>query len=308
MYRKLLISLFMILSFVIIALGGYQCATKVTHEPRQSIPIDYAGGAGSDDGGYSDSDYYYEEGYGQDPYGDNAGLPERPEDSCARGQYRQLADQYGERASFRFDRSSLEDYRLGQQQNFDIRCARMYLYMSRLSSSSSIYKGMLSLSYEDGNSIKLQNFRSGFTEEENKYNRWTSGSSITNRRFYAIFEDEHTALILKLEDIREVDIRDGETAYLGAGDLYYKMFRIWTGDRNDVCYSKGTYVSLARQQLPRRASCWLLGTGAFSCRPNGVLPPKAQVTNINITGNLKCYSRLGRFFGLEIKEAFNGLP
>lgn len=301
MYRKLLTALLMLFSFVIIALGGYQCSTRVSREEgtNKSIPIDPGRG---DDG------YYYPEGYGESIYDDEFDLPEKSPDRCARNQYRELAEELGAMAVFKFDKSSLEDYRLGDRLNFDVRCPRMYLDMSS-SSSGSIYKGKLNISYEDSSHIQVDEFSSGFTERENKYNRWTGGASITSKSFHAIFEHTDRAIILKLDDIREVDLRDGETAYIGAGEIYYKMFRKWASDWNDVCNTKGTYIKNAGgDPIPRRDKCWLLSSGAFNCRPNGALHPRAQVTNIDITGRLRCYSRLGRFIGLNIEEAFNGLP
>ena len=159
--------------------------------------------------------------------------------------------------------------------------------------------------------LNCRDFVLVFQPEENKYNRWSGSTwkadrnNTVHKKFHAIFEDEHSALILKIDDVRLKDLRDGDTAYFGAGEIYYKMFRVWTGDKNDLCYTKGTYVSLARQSLPRKNRCWLLGTGPFSCRPNGALAPRAKVTNINITGGLSCYSRLGVFFNLKLEGAFN---
>lgn len=114
--------------------------------------------------------------------------------------------------------------------------------MRQLSRTSPAYRGTLTISSEDGQKIRVQRYRSGFTKTQNKYNRWT-GSTQRNhvdRKFYAIFEDRDAALILKLDNLRKV-IKDGKIAYLGAGDIYYKMFRMWMGDTSDVCYSKGPY-------------------------------------------------------------------
>ena len=249
--------------------------------------------------------------HGQDSGFDDNRLPSEPDDTCPRDQYRKLAQRHGELAVLRIDNSSLADYRLGASQNFDLNCARMYLDMNKLSASSNTYKGFLSIAYDDGKNIKLQRFRSGFSAEENKYNRWSGSTwkadrnNIVSKTFHTIFENKHTALILKMDNVRLKDVRDGDTAYFGAGEIYYKMFRVWTGDKNDLCYRKGTYVSLARQSLPRKNRCWLLGVGPFSCRPNGVLAPRAKVTNIDITRGLSCYKRLGVFFNLNIEGAFN---
>jgi len=319
-YGKLPTTILFLFSFAILAIGGYQCATKIVPE-RTDIPIKNGPGIPNSNGGWSSNpggsgSPLYEPGYGQDSGGNGSGsLPSDPENRCARKQYRSLSERYGEMAVFKFDSSSIEDYRLGIRQNFDIQCARMYLDMSRLSGASRAYKGMLVISFEDGRSIKLQRYKSGFTAGENKYNKWVNSVSgatwepnsngRVNKEFYAIFEDQDAAVILQLKDIRIRDVQDGKIAYLGAGDAYYKMFRTWTGDNNDVCYSKGNYARYAKAPPSRNGRCWLLGTGPFSCRPNGVLSPGARVTDINIRGSLKCYSKLGSFYNLDIEEAFN---
>ncbi len=313
-YRQLSASLLFLLSFAVLVLGGYQCATQNIGAPgRTTIPIQ----PGGENGAYGQGESgFYDPGPAHSPRSEDRpsrrnSLPDDPGDKCARSQYRDLSKRYGEISSFKFDISSLEDYRMGVRQNFDLRCPRMYLSMSRYAKSKKTYKGALAISFEDGRSIKVQKYTSGWTENENKYNKWLGSSwkpdknDKVNRSFYAIFENNDNAIILRLEDIRVVDVRDGETAYWGAGELYYKMFRIYSGDTGDVCYSKGAYVSHAPSRPPKRARCWLLGIGPFSCRPNGVLPLKAAVTNIDITKSLKCYNRLGEFFGLDIERAFN---
>ena len=223
MYRKFPAILLFLFSFVLITVGGYQCATRIIDE--ESIPIDYGGGT---DNSYGDNSGQYD-GYYRDA-GNERQLPPEPGDSCARSQYRDLAEKYGEMAVFKFDRSSVEDYRLGASQNFDLKCARLYLSMTQLSSSGT-YKGLLRISYETGGKIIVDRFDSGSSMEDNKYNHWSSGSwrsdqdNNVNKQFYAIFENTNRAIILKLDDVRIRDIRDGETAYFGAGEIHYKMFR-----------------------------------------------------------------------------------
>ena len=221
---------------------------------------------------------------------------------------KKLSEKYGEPSIFKFDNSSIEDYLLGAKPSFDLKCARMYLDMSQLSRTSPAYRGTLTISSEDSQSFRKR-YSSGSTKTENKYNRWAGSSwrDHVDRKFYAIFEDRDAALILKLDKIKKA-VKAGKTTYLGDGVLYYKMFRMWTGDKSDVCYSKGTYVNQFPHQKPiRQNRCWLLGIGPFSCRPEGSLPPRAEVTDIDLTGPLKCYKRLGIFFNLNIKDAFNGL-
>lgn len=319
-YGKLPTTLLFLLSFVVLAIGGYQCATKTMPErttaPIQNEPGGNGGwGPNPGQGGktpYSDDEYLYPPGYGQDS-GWNRGenLPPDPGNRCARAQYRNLSGKYGEMGIFKFDSSSIEDYLLGKKTNFGLNCGKIYLDMDRLSGTSQAYKGTLTIAFEDGRNVRVIKYQSGWNKKENKYNRWTGTSwspdsnDRVSKKFYAIFEDKDTAIILRLEDIRVDDLRDGQIGYLGAGDIYYKMFRMWVGDTSDVCYSKGNYARYANHPANRDGRCWLLGTGPYSCRPNGALAPGARVTDINIRGSLKCYSRLGSFYGLDIKEAFN---
>ena len=309
-------TLLFLISFVIISIGGYQCATRVISQPDILLPVDKGPNSSLPPGSSGNSHLYDEEylkdiGYKDDKDNRNSRLPSEPEDSCRRRQYNDLADEHGAIAGFKFDKSSVRDYHLGQSQNFGVKCPRLFLDMTK--SSPRTYKGILTIVAEINGRIQGYQFSSG-EGSDNRYNRW-DGSSYwrgdnngrVSKNFHAIFESSKQAIILKLEDIRIRDIKDGEQGYFGAGEIYYKMFRIWTGDKSDVCYSKGAYVSQAHTPPARRGSrCWLLGTGPFSCRPKGVLHPRAKVTAIDITANsYKCYNRLGRFFGLNIEKAFN---
>ena len=299
-------------AFTVITVGGYQCATQVPQGSQQlpgepeSIPIDST----PDGGDYYYSDEYmrgaYENGQSGGRYGD---LPEDPGKNCSRRQYRRLAEKYGEIAGFDFDLSSFEDFRLSQRMNFAPKCPRMYLSMSKLSDSST-YRGQLAISYE-GSDIEVHHFVSGF-DNENKHNKWGSGSwtpvnDRVRKNFYAIFENTDTAIILRLDDVRVRDVRDGEVAYIGAGELYYKMFRYSkTYGKNDKCFSGDIYMRYFRGDRPNRNKrCWLIPRGPFSCLPNGVVGPRDNLPNINITGSLNCYNKLGTFYSLDIKEAFN---
>ncbi|MCZ0932898.1 MAG: hypothetical protein OXJ52_07090 [Oligoflexia bacterium] len=308
-YGKLPAVVLFALSFVVIATSGYQCSTRAIN--RGEIPLDTIPTGPQQP---ATNDYYYPEDYFKDDRNDNNNrLPEEVTDNCRRSQLRDLNS--GARANFEFDRSSLQDFLFGQSQNFDVVCARLYLDMSRL---GAVYKGSLAMAFQTNSHITpFTDFNSGYSASDNRYNKWSGSSwradnnNKVNRQFHAIYEDEHSALILKLEDIRIRDVGDGEVDYVGAGEIYYKMFRIAT--RDDVkntkgsCYSTGTYIKKAHT-TPTAASkrCWFITSGPYSCRPEGALNPKDAWTNINITTNsYKCFSRLGRFWGLGIEEAFN---
>ena len=312
MYRKIVTSLLFLFSFFIVALGGYQCATRVESNPPPPPPYTFNGGfpANNPTNSYLPIDTQSSGPIDEVEESVNRGeLPQEPSNTCARKQHRNLANRYGSLAVFKFDLSSLEDYRFGLPSNFsEDLCARMYLSMNL--SERNFPKGNLTLSFEDSGSIKVQRFSSGSQEREVENNFFTGGSwtpnsrGKVNKRFYAIFDNKDTAIILKLEDVRVRDIRDGETIYEGAGEIYYKMFRAYTGDNSDVCYSGGTYISQLNSPPPKRARCWLLNQGPFSCRPEGVINSNSN-QSIKISRDLKCYTRLGAFYGLNIQEAFH---
>ena len=317
-YRKLPTAILFLLSFFLIAISGYQCSTRVMESGRGEIAINPANQRGVV-AKPSESDYYYPEDYFKNKGPVSNRLPQPVNDRCSRGQLRDLSKRYGAMANFEFDTAGLQDFLFGQSQNFDLECARLYINMNRTAyNSSPVYKGSLAMAYQTATNIKTAyGFNSGYSSSDNRYNQWSAGSwredknKQVNKNFHAIFEDEHSALILKLENIIVRDIGDGEIAYLGAGEIYYKMFRIAT--INDVrntrgsCYSQGSYVSQAHTQpTARNGRCWFIKFGPYSCRPEGSLDPKDKHTNIDITANsYKCFSRLGRFWNLDIEETFN---
>lgn len=302
-YKKLPSLLLFLFAFTIIAIGGYQCATKTTD--RLTIPNTPPPNTPPPN----------------TSIGDNENLPPEPDDGCNRSKYRSIAENYnlGEVATFKFNRSSVEDYNLGQSQNFGLECARLYLRMDEIElDGRTRYKGQLSISYQEGNDTLVDIYESGFSKEENKYNHWTRGSwrprrDKVNKEFYAIFENTDRAIILKVEDVRVFDVTDGEESYRASGEVYYKMFR-WSrsAGKNDECHNNGTYMKYARSQPPRNrygTQCWLRPVGPFSCLPHGALPVSdgkvPSVPTIDITGDLPCYNLLGNFFNLEIEEAFD---
>ena len=314
LYRKLPTVFLFTLSFLLITASGYQCSTRVTDSrDGGSIPLGRLDPFEQEreKDSYNDDDYYYDDDYFEPGENTEERLPQEVSDNCRRSQLRDLG--YGSMASFQFDTASLQDFRFAQSQNFNVVCARLYLDMSKLTyNNSSVYKGSLALALQTKTEIKpFPNFSSGFAADENRYNKWSKGSWETktdkvNKKFQAIFEDEHSAIILKIQDVRIRDRSDGEVRYVGAGTVFYKMFRIATKDdvRNTKgsCYSSGTYTSQAHTQpTVRNDRCWFISFGPYSCRPQGSLDPKAKWTNIDISSNsYKCFSRLGRFWNLDI--------
>ena len=310
-YKKLPAFVLFALAFVVISLSGYQCATQQYPQGRGAIPID----PGPQPISTPVNDDTYPDDYG-DKKADNQDddrLPTDLDDRCNRKQLREL--RYGTMANFEFNGSSLQDFLFGESQNFEPICGRLYLDMDKVDSK---YKGSLSLALQTNTRIRtFKGFKSGFSASDNRYNSWSGssweedGNNKVDKTFHAIFEDEHSALILKLEDVVIRDVGDGEVRYMGAGEIFYKMFRIAV--REDVtntkgsCYSTGAYVSRAHTAPPRPSNrCWFVNFGPYSCRPEGSLGVKDKFTDISITaGSYKCFSRLGSFWNLDIEEAFN---
>lgn len=233
---------------------------------------------------------------------------------CHREEFKKIASQVNARAAY-FDPvvSNVTDYFAGQRLDFDPKCSRIFLTMSKTNSGT--YSGNLytvfqlnSLGPDGKPQFKGKELTSGHTPDHNQYNEWVG------LKFYAIFEHKNRnspvpdgAVILHLTDVRPSVIGDGEHVSLGAGQLYYKMFR-GTVNPDDVCFSEGTHMRYRIQSgnpPAKRNICWLFPTGPWSCRPQGVLKPRAPLTKIDITRNLTCYNNLGTFFGLIIQDTFN---
>lgn len=323
MSRRLISAGLFALAFSLIVLGGYQCATRVDTEGNQNntgqLGPTQGGNSGFPHGPHTPGgDPYREGGAGpqgpQGPRGSNSGhsLPSETGKECnlPREKYTQYEQRYGSgKARFRFDSAGLRDFIRGMELNFGSSCERLYLNMSK---SGDRYSGELHLTFEDSEQPYLAAFESGNQSAEIKNNYWegnswnADGNDKVGKKFHAIFEGDHAAVILKLEDVRLVDLGDGATAYMGAGKLYYKMFRSYVDMHDtDVCHDEGVYASVASELPPRdKGKCWLVGTGVWSCLPNGVVR-EWKAPGINIRGNLPCYRRLGIFGNLNIRKAFN---
>ena len=274
MIRKIQITLLMLFGCSVIFIGGYNCSQQTKLPGRISIPIQQPQSQSqSQSQGHRVEDFTqgpaHRVGVSSDP------AARAPSQSCHRSQYRDLSEQYGAYTFLRFDSESLRDYRFGIDQNHDITCTRMFLDMNHVSrrSGEKYYKGQLTIAYEDGQSIKLQNYKTGFGADHNRNNRWSKGSrrdcagSMINSDFHAIFENAETALILEM-DVRTKNVVDGVQSIKGSGRIWYKMFRAFTGDTSDVCYRRGTYASHARTPPPKpNQPCWMLPRGPYSCIP-----------------------------------------
>ena len=304
MLRKAFIFFSLLSSFCIISIGGYKCAQRqdVPVQDTIEVPI-YNSPVASGNNPYPTSPVLPND------------LPDVPSGACNRSQYRTLSEKYGASAFLHLAESKLEEYRLGQPLNFDPGCPRVFLDMNKTKERT--YKGNLYVAFEgEGRSgrraIKLHQYSSGRAVEDNQYNKWASRSWKSNSRnkvpdqgFAAFFEDSGTrAIILQIKRVVQYDVSDGVLEYRGYGDIWYKMFRTYSGDRGDACYSGGTYVSHA-QVKPKKPNrrCWLLGIGPYSCLPDGV---GSTFTEESLQeDDPECYTLLGEFGNLNLNEAFN---
>ena len=312
-YRNALKVFLFTTAFIALSLSGYQCAT-------QKIGSD-----GTLERGIEPIDIPQDQPYPlyNDPVGDS--LPQEPknytDENCRHRS--QLRNTYSApSAKLNLDSSALVDFRLGRRGNFETDCARVFVKMNGSKyNNTTVYQGSMNIAYvgtctNGQTGICKSGMRTGYSISDARYNRWTakvSPRNLDNVKFQAIFEDEHGAYILKIEDVRLRDLSDGIVKYIGAGEIYYKMFRIATSqdihptDQRGDCYNSGTYISQAHRVPPRAGKrCWLTGLGPYSCRPNGdILRTDPEESPINLQGNYKCFNYLGDFYGLDIEEAFN---
>ena len=339
-------ALCLLFSSSIIIITGYRCAgyynplrgpaTQGQNQGRYEVPIPPRNQPTQedDDEEYDDEDYYYDEKHlrraGRDRRGrdsDDDDLPDE-NDRCARKVIRDLSRTLGAVGILDFDSSALEDYRMGVEENYPIQCPRIYLNLRQIGSKG-LFRGKLAISYQTETAVKVQRFNSGYDESDNENNRWGQGdwprksekSSEVKKAFNAIFEDEDSAIILRIEEVYTKTVRDGKVGYFASGELYFKMFRYSStaGRGGDDCYRDGTYMRLFNQRrcgigqrcstVPRKGRCWKIAHGPYSCLPDGALRPsggkRQAAPKIDIEGDLRCFRELARFRNLNIEEAFN---
>ena len=318
-YKKLPAFILFAVAFVLIILSGYQCSTRVVDDTRQAGPalpinnnpaISYP----------NQQSPLYDNSYNTYTY-NNPYRGDEDDDSCPRRELREL---YSGKAMghFEFDSSSLREINLGRSANFNTKCGRIFLKMSKTGHEGrDVYEGSLNLVYigtchNGRHGTCRYEMRTGYSSSDARYNFWTnnrlSSRNIKKEKFHAIFEDSYGAYILKIEDIRAVDTSDGVVSYFGAGAIYYKMFKTATSsdvhnkDKRGDCYNNGVHVSQASHQ-PNRPSkrCWFVNTGPYSCRPEGdlLINDSSKSINLNVS-SYRCYSHLGSFSRIDLEDAF----
>ena len=218
--------------------------------------------------------------------------------------YRNFTEEYGTSAILDFDYKNIVDYREGHEPIYEMICPRLFLKMQK-EKGTSVYKGQLTVVYlgDDPQTGRLSTivdiYNSGDSVEENQFNNWQgSWGENPSADFAAIFEHPNKAVILRITDVKKIEVRDGEQAYKGYGSLWYKVFRTFKR-KGDICYNEGNYVSHVHRRPPIRPDrCWFLSKNPYGCRPQGY--EKA----VNLRGSLTCYRKLADFGYLDIHEAF----
>ena len=303
MYNKWVSAGLFALAFSAIVFGGYQCATRVDSQ-REPFGQGYPPPIDEGDG----APYSYNNGEGSSSgEGSQTSLSSRNERRCEREEGR------GARARFDFNSAGLRGFMMGRRLNNAPECARLYVDMNLAGEvgtpKTKRYGGTLYLSFRDGRQAYHADFDAGSHVEDAWHNYWRGTSWSPNnsgrvwKYFYAIFEGDNSAVILKLEDVRTAEAGDGKIIYIGAGKLFYKMFNIYTSD-SDKCHRRGLHVTQANQTPDRGTrKCWQKDNGAWSCLPQGALPEGSKIT-IDLK-NTPCYSQLGTFSHLNIETAFN---
>ena len=203
-------------------------------------------------------------------------------------------------------------------------CGKMFLSLSK---SGNTYGGTVTFTYQRNTvsggqlskSITARNF-----ETDSHLNGWRRGGRFPEadgeqqtsfNTFHAIFEGLRTtlqskppvmgAVILHIINVKRVHVSDTDVRFLGAGNVFYKMFKTYNPDKEDPCYNQGRYVRLAGDPINRPAEkCWNISSAVlekpYGCRPQGL----DVAPDIRVGATFNCYKALGKFAGLDIEKAF----
>ena len=304
MARRFVIVFLLLFSSLVIIFGGYNCSQQIPlqHPPGGGNP--FLGGGNTNGTGGS----YYP---GSSP-GSSGSLPQEPDGDCDRPLHRDYKEKYGAPALLKFNQNNIVDYREGHDLNYAPGCPRLFLKMDKVEGTS-VYRGSLAIAYEGEaytgeHAGKLANlldiYQSGSSAKDNQFNTWQgSWGSAPSADFAAIFETFKThkgAMILRITDVKKLEVRDGVQVYKGYGSLWFKMFRAYLKG-NDPCYNSGGYLTQVHTTPTERYDrCWLTTRkNPFTCRPRGI------GTAVNLRESLNCYKKLADFGYLDIHEAFS---
>ena len=301
MARRLILFFLFVFSSFVIVVGGYNCAQPQNPYPgagQVPPPGTGTGGSGGPPRG----------GPAYSGPGGPSGLPEERESKCV--QLHKDFKKYGAPAVLNFKSRALRDYLMGHESNYGLKCARLYVDMEKMEGSS-YYEGQVAIAYYGPDpETGLENpdgtgqiFETGDSVKENEFNNWRGRTrTLTASNFAAIMESRYAALILRIDNVKHLDVGDGKKSYRGSGSVWIKMFRQYKGDKSDTCHRSGGYAHLAKGELTRNTLCWLADKGAYSCLPKGT----GTLKNFNtLRGALPCYKKLADFGYLNIRDAFN---
>lgn len=142
------------------------------------------------------------------------------------------------------------------------------------------YGGTVTISYYDNGVTYQEQFTSGHSADETKYNRFVTvgGTKV----WHGFFEDYLGAIVIVID--KSVGLGDGDTSDTTAsGSIWFKNFG-------------ATYA-------PHPPTwCWFVSLGPYDCRawPEG----RGVNTSESIYPN-NGYQKLGSFSGLNLQKAFN---
>lgn len=211
--------------------------------------------------------------------------------------------------------SVFADFRLGRLINTmdDIEDLRVYVSL-RKDSSGKYYSGDIRIAYWEydtqGSTFRETRYRSGRGSNA-KYNVWFRKSN--RDYFHGFFQEAHGSLIFVIDAItaatRNPDAPQQNTLY--SGSLWVKQFRTTWNRRNSCNNHDNRYVfennlDPTKTFIPplaeRTKNCWFITSGPFDCR---TWKSGKGVNTFKAVNPDSCYSKMGRFNGLDLLKAFN---
>ena len=236
---------------------------------------------------------------------------------CNTADYQEVSEKYGgASAPIDLNYQNLKDYLMNQElYRHESICPRIFLSMKKLTDTPfgfSTYKGNLIVGHSGivykGQAKSIARHTSGDTLKDNQFNTWQGDwETPAAVDFAAIFESlPHSAVILHINQVKkEYPDEEGNPVYKGYGEVWFKMFRQFVGNKQDVCYREGNYAHLAPRHIPLPTKrCWFLDIGPYSCLPKGI----RTIESFDLRGDRPCYKKLGEFRDLDIRKAFHVDP
>ena len=207
------------------------------------------------------------------------------------------------------------DFRLGRLINTmdDIEDLRVYVDL-RKDSGGKYYSGDIRIAYWEhdtqGATFRETRYRSGRGSNA-KYNVWFRKSG--RDYFHGFYQETHGSLVFVIDDVtqatRNPDAPQQNTLY--SGSLWVKQFRTTWNRRNSCNNHDNRYIfennlDPTKTFIPplaeRDRNCWFITSGPFDCR---TWRSGKGVDTFKAVNPDSCYSKMGRFNGLDLLKAFN---